>query len=150
MVHIAQGRPILPPGASHENWSGTGSMLSVVKGNDRMKNTIKRTTAGAVLGGSLLFSAMGVASAAPPVNLQDGLVNVGVGDVTIAKDVNVGVAAQVIAAVCGTDVTAAVLGAVDQIGTPQTFCNLPGGPLTVAQNAGTSPGNSGNAPGNNR
>jgi hypothetical protein len=115
-----------------------------------MKSTIKRTTAGAVLGGALLFSGMGIANAAPPVNLQDGLVNVGVGNVTIAKDVNVGVAAQIIAAVCGTDVTAAVLGGVDQTGNTQTFCNLPGGPLDVTQNAGTSPGNSGNAPGNNR
>jgi hypothetical protein len=115
-----------------------------------MKNVIKRTTAGAVLGGSLLFTSIGIANAAPPVNLQDGLVNVGVGNVTIAKDVNVGVAAQVIAAVCGTDVTAAVLGEVDQTGDTQTFCTLPGGPLDVTQNAGTSPGNSGNAPGNNR
>ncbi len=115
-----------------------------------MTSMVKKAAAGAVLGGSLLFSGMGVAQAAPPVNLQDGLVNVGVGDVTIAKDVNVGVAAQIIAAVCGTDVTAAVLGSVDQAGTPQTFCSLPGGDLTVTQNAGTSPGNSGNAPGNNR
>jgi hypothetical protein len=115
-----------------------------------VKNTVKRTTAGAVLGGSLLFSGMGIANAAPPVNLQDGLVNVGVGNVTIAKDVTVGVAAQVLAAVCGTDVTAAVLGEVDQTGTPQTFCDLHSGPLAVTQNAGTSPGNSGNAPGNNR
>jgi hypothetical protein len=115
-----------------------------------MGSIVKKAAAGAVLGGSLLFSGMGVAQAAPPVNLQDGLVNVGVGDVTIAKDVNVGVAAQIIAAVCGTDVTAAVLGEVDQAGAPQTFCSLPGGDLAVTQNAGTSPGNSGNAPGNNR
>ncbi|MDT5336613.1 MAG: hypothetical protein QOD90_2118 [Mycobacterium sp.] len=115
-----------------------------------MKNNIMRTTAGAVLGGSLLFSGMGIANAAPPVNLQDGLVNVAVGDVAILNDVNVGVAAQVIAAVCGTDVTAAVLGSVDQLGQPQTFCTLPGGPVTVAQNAGTGPGNSSNAPGHNR
>jgi hypothetical protein len=116
-----------------------------------MASMVKKAAAGAVLGGSLLFTGgMGIAQAAPPVNLQDGLVNVGVGNVTIAKDVNVDVAAQVIAAVCGTDVTAAVLGSVDQEGTPQTFCKLPGGDLTVAQNAGSSPGNSGNAPGNNR
>jgi hypothetical protein len=115
-----------------------------------MKNVVKRTAAGAVLGGSLLFTGMGVADAAPPINLQDGLVNVGVGNVTIAKNVDVGVAAQIIAAVCGTNVDAAVLGTVDQTGNPQTFCSLPGGPLSVTQNAGTSPGNSGNAPGNNR
>src|ERR1700761_448786 len=109
-----------------------------------MGSMVKKAAAGAVLGGSLLFSGMGLAQAAPPVNLQDGLVNVGVGNVTIAKDVNVGVAAQIIAAVCGTNVDAAVLGTVDQTGDPQTFCSLPGGPLTVTQNAGTSPGNSGN------
>ena len=90
---------------------------------------------------------IGVACAAPRVNLQDGLVNVGVGNVTIAKDVNVDVAAQVIAAVCGTDVTAAVLGSVDQTGETQTFYSLPGGPLTVAQNAGTSPGTAEERPG---
>ncbi|MCP9272162.1 hypothetical protein [Mycolicibacterium arenosum] len=115
-----------------------------------MKNTIKRTTISAAIGGSLLFSGFGIANAAPPVNLQDGLINVGVGNVEIAKNVNVDVAAQIIAAVCGTDVTAAVLGAVDQTGDTQTFCSLPGGDLTATQNAGTSPGNSGNAPGNNR
>jgi hypothetical protein len=115
-----------------------------------MTSIAKKAAAGAVLGGSLLFAGMGVAQAAPPVNLQDGLVNVGVGNVTIAKDVNVDVAAQIIAAVCGTDVNAVVLGEVDQTGTQQTFCNLPGGPIGVTQNAGTSPGNSGNAPGNNR
>jgi xanthosine utilization system XapX-like protein len=118
-----------------------------------MKNTIKRVTAGTVMGGALLFSAMGVASAAPPVNLQDGLVNVGVGNVTIAKDVNVAVAADIVAAVCGNNipVSPAILGAVDQNNETQTFCTLPSGsPLTVSQNAGTSPGNSGNAPGNNR
>src|SRR3954452_6509910 len=129
--------------------SGDRTAASGLKGI-HMTSIVKKTAAGAVLGGSLMFAGMGVAQAAPPVNLQDGLVNVGVGNVTIAKDVNVGVAAQIIAAVCGTDVTAAVLGDVDQTGTPQTFCNLPGGPLTVTQNAGTSPGNSGNAPGNNR
>lgn len=115
-----------------------------------MKSTIKRTTVSAVIGGSMLFAGMGLAHAAPPVNLQDGLVNVGVGDVEIAKNVNVDVAAQILAAVCWTDVTAAVLGEVDQTGDTQTFCSLPGGPLSVTQNAGTSPGNSGNAPGNNR
>jgi hypothetical protein len=115
-----------------------------------MGSTVKKAAAGAVLGGSLLFTGLGVAQAAPPVNVQDGLVNVGVGNVTIAKDVNVGVAAQIIAAVCGTNVTADVLGTVDQTGQPQTFCSLPGGDLGVTQNAGTSPRNSGNAPGNNR
>lgn len=114
-----------------------------------MASMVKKAAAGAVLGGSLLFTGgMGVASAAPPVQLQDGLVNVAVGNVTVAKDVNVGVAAQILAAVCGTDVDAAVLGQVDN--TNQVFdpgdCTLPGGDVLVTQNAGSTPGNSGSAP----
>ncbi|MDO3638942.1 hypothetical protein [Mycolicibacterium arseniciresistens] len=110
-----------------------------------MKNIMKATAAGAMIGGSLLFT-VGMGSAtAQPLNVQDGLVNVGVGDVTILENVNVGVAAQVIAAICGTDVTAAVLGEVDQTGDTQTFCNLPGGDVAVTQNAGT-PGQSGQVP----
>src|SRR5947209_3466659 len=112
-----------------------------------MRKTIKRTTAGAVLGGSLFLTAgMGLASA-QPLNLQDGLVNVAVGDVSILNDVQVGVAAQVVAALCNVPVTAAVLGSVDQTGaTSQAFCSVPGGPVTVTQNQGT-PGQSGQAPG---
>jgi hypothetical protein len=114
---------------------------------------VKRAAAGAVLGGSLLVTGgLGMANAAPPVDLQDGLVNVGVGNVTVAKDVNAGVATQVIAAVCGTsdgpvDV-AALVSQVDQSRNPETVgtCTLPGGPVTVTQNAGIAPGNSGNAP----
>ena len=69
-----------------------------------MRNIVKRASAGAVVGGSLLFTAgLGIASA-QPLNLQDGLVNVAVGDVTILEDVNVGVAATVAAAICGIDV----------------------------------------------
>ncbi|MEV3901447.1 hypothetical protein AB0K11_03915 [Mycobacterium sp. NPDC050551] len=106
---------------------------------------MKTTAAGAMIGGSLLFT-VGMGSAtAQPLNVQDGLVNVGVGDVTILENVNVGVAAQVLAAICGTDVTAAVLGEVDQTGDTQTFCPLPGGDVTVTQNAGT-PGQSGQVP----
>jgi hypothetical protein len=117
-----------------------------------MSKMVTKAAVGAVLGGSLLFTGgLGVAAAAPPINLQDGLVNVAVGDVSALNDVQVGVAAQVVATICGVPVTAAVLGSVDQTGaTSQTFCTVPGGPVTVTQNAGSSPGNSGNAPGNNR
>jgi hypothetical protein len=41
---------------------------------------------------------MGIADAAPSVNLLDVLVNGGAGNVTIAKDVKMGVAAQRFAA----------------------------------------------------
>jgi hypothetical protein len=121
-----------------------------------MKNIVKRASAGTVCGAALLFTGgMGLASA-QPINLQDGLVNVAVGDVTILEDVNVGVAASVVAAVCNIPVTAAVLGEVDQSGTVfAPDCNVPGGDVTVTQNAGT-PGQSGgagqseNAPGLNQ
>ncbi len=118
-----------------------------------MRTMVKRAAAGALLGGSLLATGgTGIASAAPPVNLQDGLVNVGVGSVTVAKDVNAGVAAQVVAALCGTNVGGidvdALASQVDQGATAQTIanCTLPGGPVSVTQNAGSTPGNS-NPPG---
>ncbi len=117
-----------------------------------MSNIVTKAAVGAVLGGSLLFTGgLGVAAAAPPVNLQDGLVNVAVGNVSILNDLQVGVAANVVATICNVPVTAAILGSVDQTGaTSEAFCTVPGGPVTVTQNAGSTPGNSSNAPGHNR
>jgi len=102
-----------------------------------MGSTVKKAAAGAVLGGSLLFTGgMAIANAAPPVNLQDGLVNVGVGNVTIAKDVNLGVAAQVAANVCGINVSDVNVLAeqVDAGGTPVTVCQNRNEPVTISQN----------------
>ncbi|BBY95921.1 hypothetical protein MGALJ_55900 [Mycobacterium gallinarum] len=113
-----------------------------------MNSIMKRASAGAVLGGSLLFTAgLGMAGA-QPLNLQDGLVNVGVGDVTILEDVNVGVAATVAAAICGINVSDVNVLAtqVDADGGQQTVCDVPGGDVLLTQNAGT-PGQSGQAPG---
>jgi hypothetical protein len=109
-----------------------------------MKNTVKILAAGTALSGSLLLTA-GVASA-QPLNLQDGLVNVGVGDVTILEDVNVGVAATVAAAICGINVSDVNVLAtqVDADSGQQTVCNVPGGDVLLTQNAGT-PGQSGGA-----
>ena len=116
-----------------------------------MRNIAKRASAGAMIGGSLLFTAgLGLASA-QPLNLQDGLVNVAVGDVTILENVNAGVAASVAAAICGVqvldDVDLNVIA--EQIdtgdeGASRTVCDVPGGPVTIEQNAGT-PGQSGGA-----
>src|SRR5581483_5437733 len=107
-----------------------------------MRYIVKRAAAGAVLGGSLFaIGGIGVANAAPPVNLQDGLVNVDVGNVTVAKDVNATVAAQVVAALCGTNVGGvdvnALANQVDQNGNAQTIanCTLPGGHVSVTQHA---------------
>lgn len=84
-------------------------------------------------------SLMGVGLTGPAsgqVAIQDGLVNVAIGDVTIAEDVNVGVAAVVAANVCGVKVgPVAVLGrAVDRSGTTETVCEVPTGPVTIEQN----------------
>ena len=67
---------------------------------------------------------------------QDGLVNVVVGDVTIAEDVNIGVAAQLAANVCGISVgPVAVLGrAVDRSGDTRTVCETDQGDVRLEQN----------------
>lgn len=113
-----------------------------------MTNVVRKAAASAVLGGALLSTAgLGIATA-QPLNLQDGLVNVGVGDVTILEDVNAGVGATVAAAVCGINVSDVNVLAeqVDRDSGQQTVCDVPGGEVTLTQNAG-SPGNSGQAPG---
>ena len=96
-----------------------------------------KASAGAALAGSLfLAGGMAPANAAPTTQVQDGLVNVAVGDVTILQDVNIGVAAQVAAEVCGVKVgPVAVLGrAVDKSGTTTTVCDSAQGPVRVIQN----------------
>ncbi|MFJ6001408.1 hypothetical protein [Arthrobacter sp. NPDC092385] len=99
--------------------------------------SIAKATAGATLAGALLFSAgVAPASAARPIQIQDGLVNVAVGDVTILEDVNIGVAAQVVAQICGVSVgPVAVLGqAVDRSGDTSTVCTADLGEIRLEQN----------------
>jgi len=81
----------------------------------------------------MTFSAL-PASAANQV--QDGLVNVAVGDITITDAVDIGVAAQVAAQICGLKVgPVAVLGTVvDRSGTSRTVCTVNGAPITINQN----------------
>ena len=68
-----------------------------------MRNMVKRTAAGAVVGGSLLVTGgLGIASAAPVNNVGDQLVNLSVGNANILHDVNVDVAAQIAGLLCGT------------------------------------------------
>jgi hypothetical protein len=78
---------------------------------------------------------MAPASAAPN-QIQDGLVNVAVGDVTILQDVNVALAAKVAANICGVSVgPVAVLGrAVDRTGETQTVCTVDQGDVDIVQN----------------
>ncbi|KUI25804.1 hypothetical protein AU196_23800 [Mycobacterium sp. IS-1742] len=114
-----------------------------------MKSIVKRASAGAVLGGGLLFSAgLGLAQAQPDTIIGDGLVNVGIGDVTILEDVNVGVAANVVAQICDVaDIGSVnVLAEATDSGTASdSVCAIEGaGPVTVTQNG---PGGSEQAPG---
>lgn len=95
-----------------------------------------KATAGAVFAGSLLFTAGMTPASAAPVAVQDGLINVAVGDVTILQDVNIGVAAQVAANICGVKVgpVAALGQAVDRSGATRTVCTTDQGPVTLRQN----------------
>jgi hypothetical protein len=93
---------------------------------------------GAMLAVSLLALAGFAGSAS--AQTQDGLVNVIVGDVTIAEDVNVAVAANVAATVCDVQVGPLALGilgqaiAVDRSGRSRTICETEAGDVTITQN----------------
>jgi hypothetical protein len=93
----------------------------------------RRFAAALALGATLALPAAG---AGAQVAVQDGLVNVAVGDVTILEDVNVGVAAQVAATICGVKVgpVAALGQAVDRSGATGTVCTTDQGPVTIRQN----------------
>ena len=89
-----------------------------------------------VLTVALALSAFAGSASAAPQNVQDGLINVAVYDVTVIdgdvvvtlnrvlSDINVGVAAQIAANVCGVKVgPLAILGqAVDRSGATRTAC----------------------------
>jgi hypothetical protein len=79
---------------------------------------------------------LGGSWASAQVAIQDGLVNVAVGDVTILEDVRVVVAAQVAANICGVKVgpVAALGQAVDRSGATRTVCTNDQGPITIQQN----------------
>jgi hypothetical protein len=118
-----------------------------------MQNIMKKTAAGAVMGGALLFTGMGVAQAAP-LQLQDGLVNVAVGDVTVLRNVQVEAVAQVLANVCpnvnAEDINVLATqvdrdGGTQQVATCTAFTQ----PVNLQQN-GPGNGNAANAPGQNR
>ncbi|SDC89446.1 hypothetical protein SAMN05660690_2807 [Geodermatophilus telluris] len=100
-----------------------------------MTSTLKRSAFCLAATTALVTGVAGTASA-QPVAVQDGLVNVAVGDVTILEDVNIGVAAQVVAQICGVNVgPVAVLGrAVDRSGTDSTVCESNMEPVTITQN----------------
>lgn len=109
----------------------------------------KKLTAGAVLGGSLLFTAgMGMAMAQPDT-ANDSRVNVSFGNAGVLEDVDVTAAAQIAADVCHTDVNSvnALAQAADTEGTDRTVCTNTLGTVAIQQNG---PGHSENAPGQDR
>ena len=96
--------------------------------------SVKKLFAGACATAALTFGTAGPAMAATAV--QDGLVNVAVGDVTIARDVNVGVAANVAANVCGIAVgpITALATEVDNTSNPRTVCTTGAQAVRLVQN----------------
>ncbi|MGO4587423.1 hypothetical protein AB4Z15_00745 [Paenarthrobacter sp. 2TAF44] len=103
---------------------------------------MRRITTAAV-GSLFLIGAVAVPSqAARNTTFQDGLVNVNVGNVTIARDIDVAAVVGVAANICGVNVgpvAAAVLGeatAVDASGRGRTICEAAGTglPVTITQN----------------
>jgi hypothetical protein len=126
-------------------------------------NTMKKTAAGAVLGGALLAAGgLGLAHAAPPSSpspaqsvVGDGKVNVTVTadgqEVGVIRDVSLTSAEALATSACANaEVTADALKALDTNGTPVpgTCAGASGGlTFTFAQN---EPGNSEGAPGQNK
>lgn len=107
-----------------------------------MRTMTKRTAAGAVLGGSLLFTGgLGIASAAPVGDVNDGLVNLGVGNTNLLTDVNTGVASQVASLICGQSANTADLdlktNQVDAGTTANASCDSAQGLVTISQNGST-------------
>jgi hypothetical protein len=97
---------------------------------------VQRNIAALLVAGALSLGLVGPATA--QVAIQDGLVNVSVGDVTILEDVAVGVAANVVANICGLRVSnvAVLARQVDRSGDSETVCESGPSlqPVTISQN----------------
>ena len=94
-----------------------------------------RRSALALVTAAALTTGLAVPASAADTNVQDGLVNLAVGRITIT-DLNVGVAAQVAAAICGLDVgPIAVIGfAVDAGQAGPVLCEVANQPVKLTQN----------------
>ncbi|MBA2532294.1 MAG: hypothetical protein H0V23_09350 [Nocardioidaceae bacterium] len=94
-----------------------------------------RTTIVSVFAGATAVVGM-AAPASAATQIQDGLVNVAVGDISILNNADIGVVAQIAAQICGVKVgPVAVLGvAVDRSGDFRTVCQTDQGPVTISQN----------------
>jgi hypothetical protein len=113
-----------------------------------MRNTVKRATAGAALGGSLFFTAGLAIAFAQPDTADDDLVNLTLGNAGVLEDVNVVSAVQIAAAVCGgvavPQQVTTTADDVDASGTEAVVCTNTLGAVTISQNG---PGQSEEEPG---
>jgi hypothetical protein len=100
-----------------------------------MRNILKTTAVGAAVGGSLLFTGLGIASAQPET-APDGLVNVSIGEAGVLKDVKAVDAAQIAAGVCDMEVNQVTQLAepTEADGTEQTVCTNSLGSVLIQQN----------------
>lgn len=110
-----------------------------------MGNLVKTATAGAMLGGSLLFTVgLGIAQAAPDT-AGDGKVNLTLGNVSVLQNVDDAAAAQIAAGVCENTDTASLTTAVqgvDANGTDHVVCTNNLGTISFSQNGSAErPGN---------
>jgi hypothetical protein len=99
-----------------------------------MRNIVRNTAAGAVLGGSLLFTAgLGLAGAAPP-SASNG-VDLAIGNVKILQNASLDTASSVAGAVCNINTSQAntIAQKAATQSNEQTVCSLPGGVVTFSQ-----------------
>ena len=108
-----------------------------------MRNIVRNTAAGTVLGGSLLFTAgLGLAGAAPPAS---NAVDLAIGNIKILQNASLDTAVSVAGAVCNINTAQAnsLAQKATAEGSEQTVCNLPGGVVTFSQagsvNSGAGP-----------
>ncbi|BBY79892.1 hypothetical protein MPUL_10500 [Mycolicibacterium pulveris] len=111
-----------------------------------MRKVVKNAAAGALMGGSLLFTAgLGVATAQPDATQTDR-VNVAIGTAGVLEDVSVTDAAQIAAALCDVEVSQvnSVVESVVTNGDEQVVCTNNLGSVNIQRGG---PGQSENAPG---
>ncbi|MGV0782038.1 hypothetical protein [Mycolicibacterium peregrinum] len=105
-----------------------------------MGNFVKTATAGAMLGGSLLFTVgLGIAQAAPET-AGDGKVNLTLGNISVLENVDDAAAAQIAAGVCENTDTASLTTAVqgvDANSTDHVVCTNNLGTISFSQNGTT-------------
>jgi hypothetical protein len=105
-------------------------------GNEKREIGMKwqRSILGLLAAGALSVGLAGPATS--QIQPQDGLVNVAVGDIMIAENVDIEDAAQIVAEVCGLKVgPVAVLGrAVDLSGGSGKVCTVEDGDVVIEQN----------------